>query len=356
MKINILLSNNFFNNHCSYSFAYPIIKSIDLIKESGIQINFIYSTKKNIFDCNILIIESRFYKGIEKKKFINYLKKNKNKKLKIIFADTADNSGQIQREFLTFADAYWKGQIIKDKKKYLKAHYGGRLFTDFYKKKFNIKDKKIQLSNPIKNINLLKKIKVCWNMGLCDHGSFAHIKQKLFSIFKSKFFINNSNNFFSPSIERKLNLSCRIGINYERETVQFQREKISNLLRNHTETSKISRFKYLNEIKNSKFVVSPFGWGEICPRDFETFFHGGVLIKPDMTIFDTWPNWYISKKTYLPINWDLKDFNNKIKFALNNYNKLKKIAINAQKNYLIYTTGKKSKVIFAKRFLKLIKN
>ena len=139
MKINILLANNFFNDHCSYGFVYPIIKSIDLIEESGIQINFIYSTKKNIFDCNILIIESRFYKGIEKKKFINYLKKNKNKKLKIIFADTADNSGQIQREFLTFADAYWKGQIIKDKKKYLKAHYGGRLFTDFYKKKFNIK-------------------------------------------------------------------------------------------------------------------------------------------------------------------------------------------------------------------------
>ena len=119
MKINILLANNFFNDHCSYGFVYPIIKSIDLIEESGIQINFIYSTKKNIFDCNILIIESRFYKGIEKKKFINFLKKNKNKKLKIIFADTADNSGQIQREFLTFADAYWKGQIIKDKKKYL---------------------------------------------------------------------------------------------------------------------------------------------------------------------------------------------------------------------------------------------
>ena len=57
MKINILLANNFFNDHCSYGFVYPIIKSIDLIEESGIQINFIYSTKKNIFDCNILIIE-----------------------------------------------------------------------------------------------------------------------------------------------------------------------------------------------------------------------------------------------------------------------------------------------------------
>ena len=359
MKINILLTNNFFHYHTSYCFVYPIIKSMNLIKKSGIKVNFIYSIKKKIFDCNILIIESRFLEQIKKKNyFINYLKKNKskNKKLKLIFADTADNSGQIQREFLTFADTYWKGQIIKDKKKYLKAHYGGRLFTDFYKKKFNIKDKKIQLSNPIKNINLLKKIKICWNMGLCDHGNFTHIKQKLFSIFKSKFFINNSNNFSSPSIKRKLNLSCRIGLNYQRETVQFQREKISKLLKKYVETTKISRFKYLNEIKNSKYIISPFGWGEICPRDFEIFMNGGILIKPDMKTIDTWPNWYISEKTYLPFNWDLKDFNKKIEFALNNYKKLKKIAINAQKNYFIYTTGKKSKEIFAKRFIKLIKN
>ena len=31
MKINILSPNNFFKDHCSYSFAYPIIKSINLI-------------------------------------------------------------------------------------------------------------------------------------------------------------------------------------------------------------------------------------------------------------------------------------------------------------------------------------
>ena len=159
-------------------------------------------------------------------------------------------------------------------------------------------------------------------MCLCDHGNFTHIKQKLFSIFKSKFFINSSNNFSSPSIKRKLNLSCRIGLNYQRETVQFQREKISKLLKKYVETTKISRFKYLNEIKNSKYVVSPFGWGEICPRDFEIFMNGGILIKPDMKTIDTWPNWYISEKTYLPFNWDLKDFNKKIEFALNNLGKI----------------------------------
>ena len=76
MIINVLLNDNFFNDHSTYCFVYPIIKSINLIKESGIQINFIYSTKKNIFDCNILIIESRFCIGIEKKKLIKILLKD----------------------------------------------------------------------------------------------------------------------------------------------------------------------------------------------------------------------------------------------------------------------------------------
>ena len=46
MKINILLPNNFVQYHTSYCFVYPIIKSINLIKESEIKINFIYSIKK----------------------------------------------------------------------------------------------------------------------------------------------------------------------------------------------------------------------------------------------------------------------------------------------------------------------
>ena len=66
----------------------------------------------------------------------------------------------------------------------MKSHYEGRLFTNFYKKKFNVIDKNKQMSESVKNKDLLKKIKVCWNMGLCDHGKFSHIKQKLYSIFK----------------------------------------------------------------------------------------------------------------------------------------------------------------------------
>jgi len=232
----------------------------------------------------------------------------------------------------------------------MKSHYGGRMFTDYYKKEFNIKDHDEQFSEPVKNKKLLKKIKISWNMGLCDYGKLAHIKQKLFSIYKSKLFIYNSKYFFSPNFERVRNLSCRIGTNYERQTVQYQRKKIHILLKNYIETNKISRSIYLKEIRNSKYVISPFGWGELCPRDFESFIYGAVLIKPNMKTINTWPNWYISKKTYLFFDWDLNEF------AIRNYNKLKRIAVNAQKKYLFYTFGKKSKQIFAERFIELIKN
>ena len=193
-------------------------------------------------------------------------------------------------------------------------------------------------------------------MGLCDYGKLGHIKQKLFSIFKSKMFINNSRNYFLPNSKKKFNLCCRIGTDYQRETVQFQRKRISGMLKRYVETSKIPRFKYLNEIKISKYVISPFGWGELCPRDFETFIYGAILIKPDMKTIDTWPDWYISKKTYLSLKWDFSDFKDQIDFAINNYNKLIKLGINAQKKYLFYTTSEKSKQIFAERFIKLIKN
>ena len=194
MKVNILLSSNFFGDHCSYSFAFPILRSLNLIKDGGVKINFFYSYKKNIFDGDILIIDSRFSGKQESTiQFIENLKKNKTKELKIIFADTADNSGQIKTEFLPFVDTYWKGQILKNKDEYMKPHYGGRFFTDYYNKKNGIKDSNEQFSKPIKNKRLLKKIKVCWNMGLCDHGKYSHIKQKMFSIFKSRIFISNSN-------------------------------------------------------------------------------------------------------------------------------------------------------------------
>ena len=58
--------------------------------------------------------------------------------------------------------------------------------------------------------------------------------------------------------------------------------------------------------------VVPFGYGEITLKDFESFMNGCILAKPSLNHMDTWPDFYIEDKTYIPFSWDLLDIIEKI--------------------------------------------
>ena len=66
--------------------------------------------------------------------------------------------------------------------------------------------------------------------------------------------------------------------------------------------------EYNRELRSTKLVCSPFGWGEICTRDFEAFVYGAALVKPSMEHMDTFPQWFIPNETYIPVKWDFSDF------------------------------------------------
>ena len=67
-----------------------------------------------------------------------------------------------------------------------------------------------------------------------------------------------------------------------------------NFIKPNLKTKK-SIFKYYKKLSESKVCVSPFGWGEINYRDFESFTYATLLVKPDMNHLKTWPQLYNSK-------------------------------------------------------------
>ena len=77
-------------------------------------------------------------------------------------------------------------------------------------------------------------------------------------------------------------------------------------------------------------VLSPFGMGEVCHRDFEIIQHGSIIIKPDMSKVVTKPDIYIPMETYVPVNHDWSDLEEKIQFVLDNPGTAKEIAQNAR--------------------------
>jgi len=102
---------------------------------------------------------------------------------------------------------------------------------------------------------------------------------------------------------------------------------------------RIPRRRYLLELLRSKVVFSPFGWGEVCFRDYEAVACGALLVKPAMEHLITSPNIYVNNETYVSVKWDLSDAVEKITDCLKNPDRAKKIARNAQDFLSSYYTG-----------------
>lgn len=65
--------------------------------------------------------------------------------------------------------------------------------------------------------------------------------------------------------------------------------------------------RYIASLVASRAVLSPWGWGEACHRDYEAWALGAVVIKPDSDYVEGWPDVYRSGETYLACRPDWAD-------------------------------------------------
>ena len=196
----------------------------------------------------------------------------------------------------------------------------------------------------------LCKLRLSWNVGLGD--LFAKGKSLLlhpFSIMKPE--------FINPYSEIK-NIDLHFRGSGWSPVAGYQRQKCKELvsgLKNisHPDVNtKVPYEEYVKEIKKAKMVLSPFGWGEICTRDFEAFAYGATLIKPSMEHSITYPNWYIPNETYIPLNWNFDNFSNIIESK--NTKLYNVIAQNGFDKFHYYRTSNNAKKEFAEHVIRSI--
>lgn len=282
--------------------------------------------------------------NLDKIAFLKFLKENCNK---VVWLDTADSTGNCQFEVLPFVDVYLKKQILKDLKIYTKKLYGTKQYTDYYHRKQHLDDPQIDKEYELLKPEYIGKLKVSWNIGLSDFWS------------KSRYCLSRFHNISFPRLtpinkERNSLLFFNGTMNYS-PLNGFQRRKTIELIesmneiRNPAPTQKMSHEEYVYNMQNTKAAISPFGWGEICYRDFEAFVYGATLLKPDMSGISTYPDFFVAGETYVPIKWDFSDFNEVYQgIESDNY---RKIAEYAQEKYESYIRGDFAKQQFVNHFL-----
>jgi hypothetical protein len=86
---------------------------------------------------------------------------------------------------------------------------------------------------------------------------------------------------------------------------------------------------YMEELRRSRFCFSPFGYGEICWRDYEAILSGAVLVKPDMSHIECVPDIYRAGETYISVRWDMADLREKMEGALADPEGMRRMALRA---------------------------
>jgi hypothetical protein len=237
----------------------------------------------------------------------------------IVWFDDGDGAACTSFEVLPLVDLYWKKQLLRDRSHYLRRLYGRQLYTDYYHERFGVTDDRPYLREPAKSLQELDKLRLTWNIGVgcypLDRNrqrlgvALARILGKPGLRLGLRLQIRHPP--VLGGLDKEPTVFARFGRIAGRPSVNFQREFVTKVL-GQTEglkalVGRVPKSQYDKEMANAAATVSPFGWGEICFRDFEAIFARSVLVKPSMDHLETWPNVYVPGQTYVPVAWDCTD-------------------------------------------------
>lgn len=341
----------------TFSILYPFYRWKSEFKQRGIDVEFVYDhSDKNLRNANATIILSRYFsdgwQSISKRnskneeQLIALLTELKTTTDQLVWFDRSDPTGTTDFPIIDHVDSFWKKQILKDINYYAEQHGSKSVRVWLNDETTNSED----FSYTPCPTDQLHKIKAAYNIAYYDHRYFWYKSHVVSNYFPG------TPSFNPVKSDRPFDLTFRGMINYDaKNIVSYQRNKVLTILDllkcNVVKGSYVKRKVFLDELNKSKLCVSPFGWGEICSRDFESMIAGCVLLKPSMAHAQTFPDLFVENKTYIPLNWDLNDLEEKVEYALENYAELADLAKYAQHQFKIVVN---SPLVFIDRIAGLL--
>lgn len=351
------LSTRTYKAHC---FTYPIRTFAEHLKQLGVSVRIFFAPSPQLYDCDVLCVIDDFFRADIPRNgatILSFLLVCRRRVPAVVWCDTRDGAGAAFFDVLPFVDLYVKSQLVKNRKEYTREWYGLEYHTDYYHRHNNILDDPVCQWRAAP-LDQLHKIEVSWNVGLGDFYTNSKWHRRLRILLAAKGYgwrISSHDDF-----PRYIAVSCRISTHYRRATVRFQREetlrRITPMVSKYRIASggKVPYDKYIAELKHSQVVLSPFGFGEICLRDFEAIRFGAALFKPAMEHLDTFPMWYESDVTYVSHAWDFADFRDKLIALLDSPERCRQIASAAQQKWLNAHSDEGGR-LFARHFANLVR-
>ncbi len=345
------------------AFCFPLLQQQGAIERKGIKLRLYHDPEGSFRKGDILAVERKYCSNVSywgENKTHLFFKELQNLGKPLVFFDTSDSSGRIWNSVLENVDLYIKNQLLSDRERYLSDFYDEVDYADYYSRCCSTGTPRSEPKALVRDRAQLRKLAVGWNSGLSDHTREGRkrlrwaglLLRRLNQRIASKFLVCPTV-IQDPDINRAIDLHCRMKLHYDPPSFSLQRRLISDRIGN-IDTNKIGRKRYFSELKETWAVLSPFGYGEITLKDFESFLCGNLLIKPSMSHMDTWPPLYCPEKTYVPIQWDLSDMRAVLEDTIRNRAKYVNVVQEGQKNYTHYLNDLRKGNLFVNHFVEIL--
>ncbi len=275
--------------------------------------------------------------------------------------------GAIHRpEVLPFVDRFYNKAVFRDRSMYGRPLYGTELFTDFAHRRYGVEDDPPWNGEPVPSDQTVK-IHFHWNIGVGDFPRH-HLQQRAgvalartFSPRLAAPLIHRTSSFLPPRFaadeaapgialsrsrspgapddlsskgtgtpraasersdtpdapptggEYRYDINARLGspgyptVAHHRNVMRSALNEAAQERNWSVARDRVPVQRYFDDMQRSRVTFSPFGWGELCFRDFEAIRAGSVLIKPDMGHLETFPDVFVPGETYVPVAWDGSD-------------------------------------------------
>ncbi len=243
---------------------------------------------------------------------IELLKRLRQKYRTIFFFNGNAGGGILRPEVLPYVDLFFNKSLFKDRSLYGKQLYGDELFTDYYHREHGISDPEPRERKVIENPEDYSKLRISWNIGIGDFPRHK-LRQRSAVVFSRTLGMEWVRPFYKrkepprqlPVNSGSYDIQARWG-GPKRPTLLHHRELMLQKIAGnpHFIVGRVPQDQYNEEIKNCRITLSPFGWGELCFRDFEAVLNGSLLLKPDMSHLETWPDIFVPGETYIPFDWE----------------------------------------------------
>lgn len=209
--------------------------------------------------------------------------------------------------------AYLKKHVFKDLTRYALPTLGDTNLTDYYSRRFDLGMPETLFEFPS---GFQKKLLLGTHFAFSDPMLDYFLKP------------------FPAQENRSIDLHSRIAVSGTQWYARMRHEALDKSIAlegrlNIICRGRVPRKKFFKELFDSKMCFSPFGYGEFCWRDFEAMFTGSLLLKQDMSHLACSPEIFFPDETYVPLAWDLSDFEDKVDFYLAHPQKRGQIARNA---------------------------